>query len=159
MNKKTFIRILALALALILVAGVFLTPALAEEAPSLSEYYSSADFEDAYTYTGDDLGSTWSKEKAAFRVWAPTADAVTVNLYEGGMAGSNDLLDAVEMTADANGTWTAEVEGDLNGVYYTYSVDIDGIVTEACDPYARAVGVNGLRAMVIDLDSTDPEGR
>ena len=45
MNKKTFIRILALALALILVAGVFLTPALAEEAPSLSEYYSSADFD------------------------------------------------------------------------------------------------------------------
>ena len=159
MNKKTFIRILALALALILAAGVLITPALAEEAElSLSEYYSSADFEDAYTYTGDDLGATWTAEKTCFRLWAPTASAVTVNLYESGTAGTDDLTGQLTMTADANGTWTAEQEGDLNGVYYTYSVEIDGVVTEACDPYARAVGVNGQRAMVIDLRSTDPEG-
>ena len=29
---------------------------------------------------------------------------------------------------------------------------------EACDPYARTTGVNGQRAMVIDLKSTDPAG-
>ena len=159
MDKKTFIRILALALALILAAGVFITPALATEAElSLTEYYSSADFEDAYTYNGDDLGATWTAESTAFRVWAPTASAVTVNLYASGTAGTDDLTGQLTMTPDANGTWTAEAEGDLNGVYYTYSVEIDGTVTEACDPYARAVGVNGQRAMVIDLDATDPEG-
>ena len=160
MDKKKLIRILALALALILAAGVFITPALATETEeiSLSEYYSSADFEDAYTYTGDDLGATWTAEKTSFRVWAPTASAVTVNLYASGTAGTDDLTGQLPMTADANGTWTAEQEGDLNGVYYTYSVEIDGVVTEACDPYARATGVNGQRAMVIDLDSTDPEG-
>ena len=49
-------------------------------------------------------------------------------------------------------------EGDLNGIYYTYSVSVDGKENEACDPYARTTGVNGQRAMVIDLDSTDPEG-
>ena len=49
-------------------------------------------------------------------------------------------------------------EGDLNGTYYTYSVLINDVWTEACDPYARTTGVNGKRAMVIDLDSTDPEG-
>ena len=62
------------------------------------------------------------------------------------------------MTADVNGTWIATVEGDLNGVYYTYQVDVDGVTYEACDPYAQTTGVNGKRAMVIDLDSTDPEG-
>jgi len=46
----------------------------------------------------------------------------------------------------------------LNGVYYTYQVEIGGKTDEACDPYARTTGVNGKRAMVIDLESTNPEG-
>jgi len=43
-------------------------------------------------------------------------------------------------------------------VYYTYRITIDGDRIEACDPYARAVGINGSRAMVIDLARTDPPG-
>ena len=34
----------------------------------------------------------------------------------------------------------------------------DLIVNEVVDPYAKAVGVNGKRGMVIDLNSTNPEG-
>ena len=120
--------------------------------------YSTESFESAYTYEGSDLGATWTAEKTTFRVWAPTATAVKVNLYTSGTAGTNDLIEQLEMTPDVNGTWVAEKEGDLNGVYYTYLVDLNGTVNEACDPYARAVGVNGKRAMVIDPDSTDPEG-
>jgi len=120
--------------------------------------YSTAAFEAEFTYEGDDLGAVWTAEKTAFRLWAPTADSVTINLYEGGTAGENDLLEQLEMTPDVNGTWVAEKEGDLNGVYYTYEVDVDGKVRETVDPYARTTGVNGQRAMVIDLDATDPEG-
>ena len=120
--------------------------------------YSTKSFEADFTYEGNDLGATWSKEKTAFRVWAPTASAVKVNLYAGGTEGANDLLEQLDMTADVNGTWIAEKAGDLNGTYYTYSVLINDVWTEACDPYARTTGVNGKRAMVIDLDSTDPEG-
>ncbi len=120
--------------------------------------YSTKSFEENYTYHGSDLGATWSAEKTAFRVWAPTAEQVKVNLYKSGTQGTDDLLEALDMTPDANGTWVAEKAGDLNGTYYTYSVLIQGIWTEACDPYARTTGVNGKRAMVIDLDSTDPEG-
>ena len=120
--------------------------------------YSSEAFEEEYTYTGTDLGATWSSEKTAFRVWAPTAEAVKVNLYESGTEGTDDLIEQIEMQADVNGTWVAEKEGDLNGTYYTYVVSINGEETEACDPYARTTGVNGKRAMVIDLASTDPEG-
>ena len=120
--------------------------------------YSTETFESEYTYTGNDLGATWTKEGTTFRVWAPTATAVSVNLYESGTEGTDDLIDSVEMTADVNGTWVVTVEGDLNGTYYTYSVTRSGETVEACDPYARTTGVNGNRAMVIDLDSTDPEG-
>ncbi len=120
--------------------------------------YSTNAFEEEYTYDGDDLGAVWTAEKTTFKVWAPTADAVRVNLYETGTEGTDDLTESIEMTAQAQGVWMAEKEGDLNGVYYTYTVEVDGEVNEACDPYARTTGVNGKRAMVIDLDSTDPEG-
>ncbi len=120
--------------------------------------YSTEAFEAEYTYTGNDLGATWTKEATTFRLWAPTAAAVSVNLYTSGTQGADDLIQTVEMTQDVNGTWIVTVEGDLNGVYYTYSVTRKGETVEAVDPYARTTGVNGNRAMVIDLDSTDPAG-
>ena len=128
---------------------------------TMPDYYGTPEFEDIYTYTGDDLGATWTKEATTFRVWAPTADAVSVKLYESGEEGKEDLIEEIPMISDANGTWVVTKEGDLNGVYYTYVAVLDeqnGITSEACDPYARATGVNGRRAMVIDLASTNPEG-
>ena len=119
-------------------------------------WYSTADFEDRYTYTGDDLGATWTAEKTTFKVWAPTAVSVRVNLYESGTEGTDDLIDSIEMEKQEQGVWMAQKDGDLNGTYYTYSVNLGDVVREACDPYARTTGVNGKRAMVIDLDSTDP---
>lgn len=125
---------------------------------TMPDYYSTVGFEEAYTYTGNDLGATWTKESTTFRLWAPTAETAQVNLYKSGTAGTDDLIDCIQMTADVNGTWIATKSGDLNGTYYTYTVKVNGKLVEACDPYARTTGVNGDRAMVIDLDSTDPEG-
>ena len=118
--------------------------------------YSTADFEAEFTYEGDDLGATWSAESTTFRLWAPTAAKVLVNLYTAGNDGEKTA--SIEMTQDVNGTWVASVAGDLNGTYYTYSVTRKGETVEAVDPYARTTGVNGNRAMVVDLDSTDPAG-
>lgn len=128
-----------------------------EEVVDLAEYYGSEAFESQYTYEGNDLGATWTKDATTFRVWAPTADAVVVNLYQSGTEGTDDLIETIAMTADVNGTWVVTKDGDLNGTYYTYTVTIDGEQAEACDPYAKTTGVNGRRAMVIDMDSTDPE--
>ena len=125
---------------------------------TMPNFYSTNEFESQYTYEGSDLGATWTAEKTSFRLWAPTAKSVKVNLYRSGTDGTNDLIEQIEMTADVNGTWVAVKEGDQNGVYYTYSVEVGGQVVEACDPYAVTTGVNGKRAMIIDLDSTDPEG-
>ncbi len=120
--------------------------------------YSTDAFEEAYTYEGDDLGATWSEESTTFRVWAPTADAMYLELYESGTDGTDDLIEQIAMDADVNGTWVTTVEGDLNGTYYTYTVEIGGVQSTTVDPYARTTGVNGKRGMVIDLDSTDPDG-
>ena len=122
------------------------------------ELYNSTEFETKYTYTQTDLGAVWSAEKTDFRLWAPTADSVQIALYKSGNAEAKDLLETLDMAKDVQGTWTLSKSGDLNGIYYTYLVHRDGTVIEACDPYARTTGVNGQRAMILDLSSTNPEG-
>jgi len=130
-----------------------------EEYPiTMPNVYSTETFEADFTYEGDDLGAVWTAEKTSFRVWAPTATEVKLNLYKSGTASTDDLIESIPMTKSDKGTWVAEKSGDLNGTYYTYTVTTKDGTNEACDPYARTTGVNGKRAMVIDLDSTDPEG-
>ena len=122
------------------------------------DIYSSPEFEASYTYTGADLGAVWSQDKTRFRLWAPTAKAAWVKLYRSGNPGADDLMEVIPLSPAENGTWTAEKQGNLNGIYYTWLVDVEGKIVEACDPYARTTGVNGIRAMVLDLGSTDPAG-
>ena len=156
MKNSMITRGFAMVLALLILCSAVPVSARAEGTDM--SVYSTAEFEAQYTYEGDDLGAVWTADATTFRVWAPTADSVKVNLYEGGTAGVEDRMEQLEMAPDVNGTWVVTKSGDLNGVYYTYEVSVDGKVNEACDPYARTTGVNGKRAMVIDLDSTDPEG-
>lgn len=120
--------------------------------------WSEVFFEEEMTYTGNDLGATWTKEKTTFKVWAPTATKLEVYLYENGTPYVDDKIDTIPMTKDVNGTWVCTKDGDISGKYYVYSVTVNGRQTTVCDPYAKSTGVNGNRAMVIDLDSTDPEG-
>ena len=129
----------------------------------LPDPYILEEFEEAYTYEGDDLGATYSPESTTFRVWAPLATSLTVNIYASGTEGKNDLISTTEMTKDTSdsgkGTWVATIDGDLNGRYYTYTANVSGGTQEdIIDPYARSSGANGKRGMILDLDSTDPEG-
>ncbi len=123
---------------------------------SMRKVIGSTYFDEAFAYDGDDLGAVYTKESTKFRVWAPTATEVSLNLYEKG--DGDNLIETIPMQADVKGTWTYEKTGDLNGVYYTYSVKIGDVVNETVDLYARSAGVNGNRGMILDLDATDPEG-
>lgn len=123
---------------------------------SMDKIMGSAYFDEQLAYDGDDLGAVYTKEKTTFRVWAPTALEVSLNLYEQG--DGDNLMETIPMKADVKGTWVCEKQGDLNGVYYTYSVKIGNKVNETVDLYARSTGVNGDRGMILDLASTDPEG-
>lgn len=125
---------------------------------TMPEYFSSAEFEEAYTYDGNDLGATYSAASTSFRVWAPTAEKIELNIYDNGTDGKP--VQTVAMTADVKGTWVAKISGDLNKKYYTYNAYFEGdkVNKDIVDPYARTVGVNGKRGEIIDLDSTDPSG-
>ena len=120
--------------------------------------YKTEEFVNQYTYDGDDLGATWSKDSTMFKVWSPTASEMTLNLYKAGKAGVDDLIEKIAMTKGDKGVWEVKVDGDFNGTYYTYTAVNAGVAKEACDPYAKTTGVNGDRAMVIDMSATNPEG-
>ena len=120
-----------------------------------TKVFDSAAFVENYTYDGDDLGAVLTDSGVRFKVWAPTASRVQVLLYEAGDGG--DPVGTVDMVRGEQGVWTAEADcGAMT--YYTYLVTTAVGEQEAVDPYAKAVGVNGNRGVILDLRETDPEG-
>ncbi|MBE0663195.1 MAG: type I pullulanase [Bacteroidales bacterium] len=108
-------------------------------------------------YHGNDLGVIYSPEKTSFRVWAPTAAELLVRIYDQGHEGN--LLETHNMKSDEDGTWLLKLKGDWKNRYYTLQARIgENWMEEVPDMYAKAVGVNGKRGMIVDLDSTNPEG-
>lgn len=111
---------------------------------------------DYEVYTGNDLGAVYSLKMTRFKVWAPEAESVKLNLYKQGEG--DNLIEQHIMKKSANGTYVFEKQGDCNGIYYTYTVVNHGEEQEAVDPYTKAAGVNGQRGMVINLAKTNPQG-
>jgi len=130
-------------------------PAPVNTGKAKSKIFDSADFISKYTYLENDLGNTYSKSSTAFRVWAPTATAVSLLTYEKADSLA-ETARVIEMKSDVSGTWIATLPGDNNGLIYTYRVAVDGGINEAVDPYVRATTVNGARGVVIDLSKTNP---
>lgn len=115
-------------------------------------------FIDWPAYNGEDLELTVDASGTHFRLWSPKASEVRVNIYENGHTGS--AVKTLQMKSDpATGTWTASVPEKLYGKFYTFQInDGEKWLDETPGVWAKAVGVNGARAAVIDLDSTDPAG-
>jgi len=115
---------------------------------------------DKQAYDGNDLGANYTKEKTTFKVWAPSAEKVYLKRYTTGsdIEQGARVISNLKMLKGDNGIWYYTVFGDIKNTYYTYIVTTDGKAQETCDIYAKAVGVNGNRAMVVDLNSTDPDG-
>ena len=120
---------------------------------SVGAIMDSKAFADAYTYTGDDLGATYTAANTKFRVWAPTASAVSLNTYTS-VSDRNPV--AYPMTKAENGTWTYTLTGDRNLTIYTYKATVAGVTREAVDPYARTVTIEGDKGVVIDLAKSNP---
>lgn len=114
-------------------------------------------YEEYPSFQGEWTEMSYSPQSTSFMVWAPTAEAVKVNLFDEGI--DSDVVSSVDMKKADNGKWEAEIKEDLNGKFYTFNVRINGKwLGDTPGVMAKAVGVNGKRAAIINLDSTDPEG-
>ncbi|MGN0109659.1 MAG: type I pullulanase [Bifidobacterium sp.] len=121
------------------------------------------------------LGSQLLDHGTVFTVWSPSAAAVTLRLFD-----TSDPKDSpsatVALERAQDGAWQHRSAERLAGTYYDYmltfpasavsNVPSDAIIDAAegtvtirtADPWAKASGVNGERSMVVDLDSTNPDG-
>ena len=127
--------------------------------------FSSDEFNEQFAYDGE-LGAIYTPNKTTFKVWSPLSSEVKLRLYSTGTPasmpnGSDTPIKEVNMTKGEKGVFTAEVDGDQDGVYYTYVVtNSEFTAKEVCDPYARSAGINGLRGMVVNFENerAKPEG-
>lgn len=110
------------------------------------------------TYSGSDLELSINDRGTSFRLWSPKAQEARVNLYDTGRGGK--AYRTLPMTFDAaTGTWSASVPEKLYGKYYTFQIKHEGRwLDETPGVWAKAVGVNGKRAAIIDLATTNPVG-
>ncbi len=108
-------------------------------------------------YTGTNLGLTFNPQQATFKIWAPTAGKAQLKLYSQPTGGT--ATQTINLKKSAQGTWTVTLPGNYEGSYYTFCIEYNGKwLNEVPDPYAKAVGTNGKRAMVVDLKRTNPPG-
>ena len=113
--------------------------------------------EDYPVYPYADLGVTYTQTATIFKLWSPAAQEARLRLYD------TDVREVAAHSTirmqEVDGAWTAAVDNDQDGTYYTFEIKQNGRwLGEATDPYATAVGTNGLRGQVVNLLDTDPEG-
>lgn len=104
------------------------------------------------------LGLTWRSGLPTLGLWAPTAQAVSVQVFSSGHV--TDPVATVPLTRAANGIWTVAGTPAWKGMYYLFSVRVyvpetgqveTNIVT---DPYSYGLSTNSQRSLFVDL--TDP---
>lgn len=105
-----------------------------------------------------DLGVTVNASKAAFKLWAPTAQSVAVCTYANG-SGKAAALTAMRRD-DATGIWSADIDGKLSGHYYQYLVDVvapgAGLVRNlVTDPYSVSLTTDSKRSYIADLNAAN----
>ena len=115
--------------------------------------FESSAFARQTNYSGP-LGPEYNPSGTRLRLWAPTAQKVSVNLYRRGDGGA--CMGTLPLEQHGQGVWSIYLPGDQHGHYYTFTVEVDGTAYETGDPYARTAGVNGLRSMILDAPRIDP---
>lgn len=117
--------------------------------------FSTQEFDDKF-YHDSILGATYSKSYTIFKVWSPAASYINLIIYDKGEPYEGEKPMKIPMKEN-NGLWSALIKGDFQGYYYTYEIKVYNSLNETVDPYAKAVGINGIRAAIIDMSKTNPE--
>ncbi len=109
-------------------------------------------------YKGDDLGVNVTSGVTHFKLWSPKAQEVKVNIYNDANTKVPSMVYTMSLQKDS-GVWRTEVPEALYGKYYTFQVKYNGKwLDETPGVWAKAVGVNGHRAAIIDFSKTNPAG-
>jgi pullulanase len=114
--------------------------------------------DDASRYhTSAPMGAVYTPAATAFRIFAPTASAASVLLFDAATA--RQPKREIPMTRNANGTWETVLQGDWEGAYYRLKVNSlkHGERIEN-DPWATNTTGDDGNARITDLRRHDPPG-
>ena len=114
--------------------------------------------DDVYAAGADaDLGVVWDGDVPTLRLWAPTAEEVTLALWKG----DADTPEMIEADWDnAAGTWTVAGQADWANAEYLWNVEVyvesegEVVTNVVTDPYSKGLTVNSIRSVIVDM--TDP---
>ena len=141
-----------------IMAAAALTVCLVTTSPAEAQSNFDSQFKSYPTYSGEDLELTVNESGTHWRLWSPKAQEAVVNIYNQGKGGEPVETLPMQFHPD-NGTWTASVPQPLYGKFYTFKIKFDGKwLNETPGVWAKATGVNGKRAAIIDFAKTNPEG-
>jgi len=104
----------------------------------------TTEFDNLFNYEGADLGATYSQEETIFKVWAPIANQVKIEIQQ------PHSLTTYDLSRYEKGVWSITIPGNLELASYVYLVKVNGQWNQATDPYAVASTPNHKRSVVID---------
>lgn len=111
----------------------------------------------------EQLGATVVDGGVQFKLWAPTAKAVWVKLYDNNKQATSALAMAYDQDS---GVWSVTSNAAAHGTFYRYVVQQFYPQTrevkqlEVTDPYSLSLSMNSQHSQVVNLDdpSTKPAG-
>lgn len=106
-----------------------------------------------FIYKGNDLGAVYTTYNTTFKVWAPTAEKITLVVYKDF---NDNLGEKYEMNKGEKGVWELKLNGDLKNKYYNYLMSNEGRERETPDIYAKGCSANGKMGMIVDFNSINP---
>ncbi len=109
----------------------------------VTEATTFANFDKKYYYDGQ-LGAIYRKDKTTWKVWAPLASSVKLQLI------NNDKETLYDMKRQENGIFSLTLDGDFKLQRYKYLVTNSEISVSSIDPYGKSSTVNAKESVVID---------
>ena len=93
---------------------------------------------------------SYSPKQTTFKLNAPKKP--TLRIYEAGRGGKVEKK--IKMKQTSENVWQTTISGDLKGKFYTFDIGRG----ETPGVFAKAVGINGKRGAIIDMQTTNPSG-
>lgn len=93
---------------------------------------------------------SYSPKQTTFKLNA--SKKPTLRIYEAGRGGN--AIQKVKMKQTSENVWETTISGDLKGKFYTFDIGRG----ETPGVFAKAVGINGKRGAIIDMQTTNPSG-
>ena len=93
---------------------------------------------------------SYSPKQTTFKLNAPKK--TILRIYDTGRGGN--AIKKIKMKQTATNVWETTINGDLKGKFYTFDIGRG----ETPGVFAKAVGINGHRGAIVDMQTTNPTG-